>query len=151
MSKKALNSVCVLCIVIWVKNGRELILMWATDRKFHLQKNTKGLNCERRGGDYILNWRKVEERGGCREKQPLRRVGLTKALKTHQDSLKASIKTNAKKDDCRLKNFQFPSNFLLEKSPFFVGIVPLNMQIKSRRATSIIEFHMEMPNSKHEK
>ena len=75
---------CVLCIVIWVKNGRELILMWATDRKFHLQKNRKGLNCERRGGDYILNWRKVEERGGCREKQPLRRVGLTKALKSHQ-------------------------------------------------------------------
>ena len=68
-----------------------------------------------------------------------------------EDSLKASIKTNAKKDDCRLKNFQFPSNFLLKKSPFFVGIVPLNMQIKSRRATSIIEFHMEMPNSKHEK
>ena len=68
-----------------------------------------------------------------------------------EDSLKASIKTNAKKDGCRLMNFQVPSNFLLKKSPFFVGIVPLNMQIKSRRATSIIEFHMEMPNSKHEK
>ena len=36
-----------------------------------------------------------------------------------EDSLKALIKTNAKKDDCRLKNFQFPSNFLLKKIPIF--------------------------------
>ena len=126
--------------------------MWATDRKF--PKNTKGWNCERRGGDYILNWGKVEDLGRMPREATSAQSRPDQYFKKPpggEDSLKALIKTNAKKDDCRLKNFQFPSNFLLEKSPFFVGIVPLNMQIKSRRATSIIEFHMEMPNSKHEK